>query len=122
MYILYLPPEDKISFFQQKLTVKKNDIPILIHQRMKTDFPLAPMGILAPGSVHAWPSARRHINTSGREEERRRNNAINMGHYILSTRPKGSAGTSLRPILNFFFAGQMGLFKKSLFKEETPRC
>jgi hypothetical protein len=28
-------------------------------------FPLAPMGILAPGSAHARPSARPHIATSG---------------------------------------------------------
>ena len=27
-------------------------------------FPMAPMGVLAPGSVHAWPSAWPPINTS----------------------------------------------------------
>ena len=28
-------------------------------------FPLAPMGVLAPGSAHARPSPRPHIDTSG---------------------------------------------------------
>ena len=30
-----------------------------------TVFPLAPMGVLAPGSAHAWPSAQPPIDTSG---------------------------------------------------------
>ena len=31
----------------------------------EVEFPLAPMGVLAPGSAHARPSARPHIDTSG---------------------------------------------------------
>ena len=32
---------------------------------IKQKFPLAPMGVLAPGSAHARPSARLPINTNG---------------------------------------------------------
>ena len=39
------------------------------HSRVKQEqegkFPLAPMGVLAPGSAHARPSARPPIDTSG---------------------------------------------------------
>ena len=36
--------------------------PRLLHQQK---IPLVPMGILAPGSTHAWPSAQIPIDTSG---------------------------------------------------------
>ena len=36
-----------------------------MERRQKIQIPLAPMGVLAPGSAHARPSARLPIDTSG---------------------------------------------------------
>ena len=38
---------------------------VSVAERKWREFPLAPMGVLAPGSAHAWPSARPPIDTSG---------------------------------------------------------
>ena len=45
---------------KEKLEVIENKI-----EEKDEEFPLAPMGVLAPGSAHARPSARPPIDTSG---------------------------------------------------------
>jgi hypothetical protein len=50
----------------QKVNINKPVLPAkLAKNKTRNIFPLVPMGVLAPGSAHARPSARPPINTSG---------------------------------------------------------
>ena len=56
----------KVRFLQELIEIKQGDLTVdLDHAEIQEKFPLAPLGVLAPGSAHARPSARPPIDTSG---------------------------------------------------------
>ena len=69
----------RFEFLQQPLLGELAMSPERERER-KRKFPLAPMGVLAPGSAHARPSAQPHIDTSG---EKKKNNLPKIVAYLI---------------------------------------